>query len=387
MEMRPGKRTWAVSSAMIAIVAMLVPLVLAGRAEAYIYWAMSFENNIGRANLDGTNGDRGFIRGVHGPLGVAVDSDHIYWAAIDSDSIGRATIDGSHVEKQFVPLGSDPRAGVSDVAVTAEHLYWTRDDGDGFARPASSWIGRANIDGSGVEEHFIYAGQPVGIAVDDSHIYWTDHATYSVGRANLDGTDVTQLITGSSDTWFTGIAVGADQLYWADEFGSIGRSDLDGGGVEPSFIRRTTYSGLAVDADHIYWGRAKGCLYAVDCSSSIARANLDGSGIEKDFLTNVGAADGMAVDGLYRRDTKRPQTRIKTPKTTVKRDTVFRLTSSQPVNQTFDCKLDKERWKPCETRAKLKGLKKGQHKFQARASDAAGNTDPTPASDKFKVVP
>ena len=34
----------------------------------------------------------------------------------------------------------------------------------------------------------------------------------------------------------------------------------------------------------------------------------------------------------------------------------------------------------------MKRLKKGKHKFQVRAIDAAGNVDPSPAKDKFKVV-
>ena len=32
------------------------------------------------------------------------------------------------------------------------------------------------------------------------------------------------------------------------------------------------------------------------------------------------------------------------------------------------------------------GLKPGKHKFKVRAIDAAGNIDPSPAKDKFKVV-
>jgi len=34
----------------------------------------------------------------------------------------------------------------------------------------------------------------------------------------------------------------------------------------------------------------------------------------------------------------------------------------------------------------MKHLDEGKHKFKVRATDAAGNTDPTPAKDKFKVV-
>jgi streptogramin lyase len=312
----------------------LAALALATRADGFIYWAMYYEGNIGRANLDGTNSDRGFIRGLPGVRSVAVDSHHVYWAA--TDGIGRAKLDGSRVEEEFVPLGRVPAAGAFDVAVTAEHLYWVRTD--------RSWISRASIDGSDVEKHFMYVEEPWEIAADDSHIYWTDFATDSIGRANLDGTEVVQLIPGSGAT---GIAVGADHLYWVKNYGGVARSDLDGGGVEPRLIAGRPDYGLAVDADHIYWDEPFfGGLSAGHGISRIGRANLDGSAIEKDFLTHVGVVQGMTVDGLYRRDTKRPQTQIKTPKTTAKRNTAFRFASSEPVSRTFDCKLDKERWKP-----------------------------------------
>ena len=58
-------------------------------------------------------------------------------------------------------------------------------------------IGRASIDGTGLERNFITGvGTPVAVAVDDAHIYWANGETAthggSVGRANLDGTGVDQ---------------------------------------------------------------------------------------------------------------------------------------------------------------------------------------------------
>ena len=53
---------------------------------------------------------------------------------------------------------------------------------------------------------------------------------------------------------------------------------------------------------------------------------------------------------------------------------------------SFECKLDKKPFKPCKSPKKLKRLKKGKHKFKVRAIDPAGNTDPSAAKDKFKVV-
>ena len=43
-------------------------------------------------------------------------------------------------------------------------IYWGRDNG----------INRANLDGSGVEQMFIAGSDVWSVAVDDSHVYWTD---------------------------------------------------------------------------------------------------------------------------------------------------------------------------------------------------------------------
>ena len=60
--------------------------------------------------------------------------------------------------------------------------------------------------------------------------------------------------------------------------------------------------------------------------------------------------------------------------------------SSADGTATFECKLDKKRFKTCTSPKKVKRLKKGKHKFKVRAIDFVGNVDPTPAKDKFKVV-
>ena len=60
-------------------------------------------------------------------------------------------------------------------------------------------IGRAKLDGSGIDQAFITgATRPVGIAVDQGHIYWANADANSIGRANLDGSGVNQsFVTGA----------------------------------------------------------------------------------------------------------------------------------------------------------------------------------------------
>lgn len=86
-------------------------------------------------------------------------------------------------------------------------------------------------------------------------------------------------------------------------------------------------------------------------------------------------------------DNNPPQTTItKGPKDKIsKSKTKVRFASSEP-GSSFECKLDGKGFKPCRSPRKLKRLDDGKHKFLVRATDAAGNTDPTPAKDKFKVV-
>jgi len=86
-------------------------------------------------------------------------------------------------------------------------------------------------------------------------------------------------------------------------------------------------------------------------------------------------------------DTDPPQTRIrKAPKGKIDTDTVkVRFKSDEP-GSSFECKLDRKPYKPCKSPRKLKDLDDGKHKFKVRATDAAGNTDASPAKAKFKVV-
>ena len=81
--------------------------------------------------------------------------------------------------------------------------------------PPAGSIGRANLDGSGANSSFITgAAEPFGITVDYDHIYWTNYyncdyqtqppsgcAGGTIGRANLDGSAVNQAyITADGDT-------------------------------------------------------------------------------------------------------------------------------------------------------------------------------------------
>ena len=56
------------------------------------------------------------------------------------------------------------------------------------------------------------------------------------------------------------------------------------------------------------------------------------------------------------------------------------------VGVAFECKLDAGAYLPCSSPKTLIGLGIGSHAFSVRAIDAAGNTDPTPATASWRIV-
>ncbi|OJU96310.1 MAG: hypothetical protein BGO23_02050 [Solirubrobacterales bacterium 67-14] len=85
-------------------------------------------------------------------------------------------------------------------------------------------------------------------------------------------------------------------------------------------------------------------------------------------------------------DTTPPETTISAgPSGTIEVDrATFEFSSSEP-GSTFECRLDAGGWAACVSPKVLTGLAEGQHSFEVRATDAAGNTDASPAGRAFTV--
>jgi subtilisin-like proprotein convertase family protein len=78
--------------------------------------------------------------------------------------------------------------------------------------------------------------------------------------------------------------------------------------------------------------------------------------------------------------TKKPKKKNKSKKK--KKQVTFEFVSDEPG--TFSCSLNGAAFKSCSSPFKKK-LRKGKHTFAVRATDEAGNTDPTPAEHAFKI--
>ncbi len=87
-------------------------------------------------------------------------------------------------------------------------------------------------------------------------------------------------------------------------------------------------------------------------------------------------------------DTQAPQTTITSgPSAPIAGNSAtFTFISSEAG--TFQCRLDsvaEEDWSACDSPQTYTGLADGPHSFEVRATDQAGNTDPTPAGAAFNV--
>jgi hypothetical protein len=71
---------------------------------------------------------------------------------------------------------------------------------------------------------------------------------------------------------------------------------------------------------------------------------------------------------------------IQTTSTTAR----FFLTASEP-GATYECSLDEAAWSSCPTPTSYSGLELGPHQFAARAIDAGGDVDETPATRNWTI--
>jgi hypothetical protein len=100
----------------------------------------------------------------------------------------------------------------------------------------------------------------------------------------------------------------------------------------------------------------------------------------------AGNLDKKAASYKWIIDTEPPETAIKTKPRLVTQDAGAKFTfSANERRSTFECRLDSAVFVLCSSPRMLSGLSAGPHTFEVRATDGAGNTDPTPASYSWTI--
>ncbi len=255
-----------------------------------IYWTNPGTQTIQRADLDGQNieilfnleGDVLYADWRGPRIGIALDVDggKIYWGGSWSGKIQRADLDGQNVEVLFDPIAREPHG----IALYLDKIYWT------------DWmkgtIQRADRNGQNIEVLIAGLKRPMDIALYLDKIYWTEETGRMLGyragleigkiqQADLDGSNVKEVLTGLSYLGDIALDVVRDKIYWSERFHTIQQADLDGSNVEPIVSQSTdSYStgkmALDVLAGKVYWISEFNGVF----NSAIQRANLDGSNVE-----------------------------------------------------------------------------------------------------------
>jgi len=164
----------------------------------------------------------------------------------------------------------------------------------------------------------------------------------------------------------TTTATTATFSFTATEAGSSFECKLDGaswaGCTSPKGL-----SGLAIGS-HTFAARAKD-----------AAGNVDATPATRSWTVEEEAPAPPA-------DTTPPDTTISSGPSGVTTATTASLSfTATEAGSTFECKLDSASWASCTSPKGLSALAIGSHTFSARAKDAAGNVDLTPASRSWTV--
>ena len=199
-------------------------------------------------------------------------------------SIYQVNLDGTGIEEVIAGVN----AGSLGIDEVDGKIYWLQDD------PPK--IRRANMDGTNIED-LVTSGLnvPRGIDVDEvgRKLYWTDRSNDQIMCSELDGSNVVTIISGVDRVQGIEVEPVEGKIYWSQEGighpGYICRANLDGTGSETLVSADMDPEDVAVDRDNgkIYWTENR--------YKFIQSANLDGSNPET-IVSGLSCPFGIEVD-------------------------------------------------------------------------------------------
>jgi hypothetical protein len=296
------------------------PAIAIDPVAGHFYWSANPGGNtvIRRADLDGSNIQPVLsLANSASILSLSLDlaSRKLYWTETFSTGIRRANLDGSNIEDVVVP------AVVARMVLdlSAGKIYWSEilpDDDD--------LIRRANLDGTNVENVLTGLDLPTELAVDSesARIYWREAAANTIRSANLDGSQIIDIVDEVHALGFTWVSANVDEVcgppdpcppkmdcsaveavYWCIGSsnpipGKIWRANADGTGIHVIVTLAGLWDLYAVALDReggkVYWTQTPTTNNAD--AVHVFRANLeDGSNVEP--LINLPHMPGAYVSG------------------------------------------------------------------------------------------
>ena len=180
-------------------------------------------------------------------------------------------------------------------ALGADYIYWSVDDL--VSGPSS--LGRANLDGTDVRSSLVAnAGRVKGLAANADYVYWnnSDSASYSrMGRASRDGSGANAsfaTISNSVPAW-SGFGITATHAYVVLGVGTAARIGLDGSSPNPSLFSMPggTGTNLAVAGDYLFWA-------TLGNPNNIGRVGVSGSPSSAAWVAPAAGASGGTTQAI-----------------------------------------------------------------------------------------
>ncbi len=215
-----------------------------------LYWTTGYFREVMKASLDGFN-VQSLVReyvALSTPnkwkLFLDRDSDTLFWGYDMPLAISRINTDGDQLKSfNFPGFGAH---WLNSMAFDPEnaHLYAAvseyPDEEPTIIRIDANDPDNGEVEILLDEEQLGSRIRGLGLDMQNGKVYWTERFSNSIHRANLDGSDIEELITDLSSA--SGIAMDVEngKIYWTERSaGTINRANLDGTDVEVLFSNLT----------------------------------------------------------------------------------------------------------------------------------------------------
>lgn len=207
--------------------------------------------------------DGGAARTVSGTLGfgdtawVTYSGGQLSWINWSNGDVLGISIEppsSSPIRIAQVPLQGNGEPAVTAfgrIASFGDSVYWATET------PTAVW--RAKADGSqAVAEQVASGDRPIGVAVDATHVYWSDYGARQILRKTKDPLSATAEVFAETNGNPTEIVLANGVVHWVtDNNGAVQSKATDAAPSAPPFTTtvdaQAVAKSLAVDDEFVYW--------------------------------------------------------------------------------------------------------------------------------------
>lgn len=248
-------------------------------SQDYIFWGTFIQNEIGRANTDGSNVIQVVVENTTRGMVAEPFSETLYYVEGTGKKVKKVEFDGSNAST--ITTLTDPLQ--IDIDTRNSHLY--------VSDRGTNAIYRMNLDGSDLIEFITGMENPnsIQLNLEESSLYFMQRIAdetmfYRSDLSNQDGLMGSELLfTISSNVGNFEIDFNSKKIYWTDRTNEeVRRADLDGNNMESLAPGNDIIGSIRVDQynNKIYWSdNENGQIMTYDIETEMAsvfRGGIDG---------------------------------------------------------------------------------------------------------------